>query len=45
MITNVDALKVTGNLANVAGIAGAYGERYEFLHADINDATQILMLF
>ncbi len=41
MITNVDALKSTGNLANLAGIAETYGERYEFLHADINDASKI----
>ena len=41
MITNVDALKATGNLANLAGIAESYGERYEFLNADIIDADKI----
>ena len=34
-VTNVDALTYAGNLANVAGMAERFGERYEFLHADI----------
>ena len=37
-VTNVDALTYAGNIANVAGLAGEYGERYEFLHADIANA-------
>ena len=41
MITNVDALTYAGNLANLAGVAEKYGERYEFLHADICDADKI----
>ena len=41
MITNVDALTYAGNLANLAGVAENYGERYEFLHADICDAGKI----
>jgi len=41
MITNVDALTYAGNLANLAGVADTYGERYEFLHADICDADKI----
>ena len=41
MITNVDALTYAGNLANLAGVAESYGERYEFLHADICDAAKI----
>ena len=41
MITNVDALTYAGNPANLAGVADAYGERYEFLHADICDADKI----
>jgi len=34
-VTNVDALTYAGNIANVEGLAAKYGERYEFLHADI----------
>ncbi len=41
MITNVDALTYAGNLANLDGVAAQYGERYEFLHADICDAEKI----
>ena len=41
MITNVDALTYAGNLANLAGVAENYGERYEFLHTDICDAGKI----
>jgi dTDP-glucose 4,6-dehydratase len=41
MITNVDALTYAGNLANLAGVAEQYGERYEFLGADICDAAKI----
>ena len=41
MITNVDALTYAGNPANLAGVAESYGERYEFLHADICDAAKI----
>ena len=41
MVTNVDALTYAGNLANLAGVAESYGERYEFLHADICDAAKI----
>jgi dTDP-glucose 4,6-dehydratase len=41
MITNVDALTYAGNLANLNGVAETYGERYEFLGADIADADKI----
>src|SRR5437870_4407192 len=41
MITNVDVLKSAENLTNLAGVAETYGERYEFLRADINDADKI----
>ena len=41
MISNVDALTYAGNLANLEGVAATYGERYEFLHADIADAGKI----
>jgi dTDP-glucose 4,6-dehydratase len=41
MISNVDALTYAGNLANLEGIAATYGERYEFLHADIADAQKM----
>ena len=41
MITNVDALTYAGNLANLAGVAETYGERYEFLGADISDGEKI----
>jgi dTDP-glucose 4,6-dehydratase len=37
-VTNVDALTYAGNIANVAGLAARYGERYEFFHADIANA-------
>jgi len=40
MITNVDSL-VTGTLANVDGVATEYGDRYEFLRADIADSDRI----
>jgi dTDP-glucose 4,6-dehydratase len=37
-VTNVDALTYAGNIANVAGLAEQFGERYEFFHADIANA-------
>ena len=40
-VTNVDALTYAGSITNVAGLAERYGERYEFLHADIANAQQI----
>ncbi|MGC3988689.1 MAG: dTDP-glucose 4,6-dehydratase [Chthoniobacteraceae bacterium] len=40
-ISNVDVLTYAGNPANLAGIAEKYGERYEFLQADIADADAI----
>ncbi|MCX6966870.1 MAG: dTDP-glucose 4,6-dehydratase [Verrucomicrobia bacterium] len=40
-VTNVDALTYAGSITNVAGLAEKYGERYEFLHADIANAQQI----
>ncbi len=40
MITSVDAL-TTGRLASLEGIAATYGERYEFLHADVADPDRI----
>ncbi len=40
MVTNVDAL-TTGRLANLAGVTEDYGDRYEFLHADIADADKV----
>ena len=44
-ITNVDSLTYAGNLANLAGVAESYGERYEFFHADISDQTRMTALF
>ena len=41
MISNVDALTYAGNLANLAGVAEQYGERYEFYKADIANRDQI----
>jgi dTDP-glucose 4,6-dehydratase len=41
MITNVDALTYAGNLANLEGVAEEYGERYEFLGADISDGEKM----
>src|SRR5215210_1376836 len=40
-VTNVDALTYAGNIANVAGLAEKYGERYEFFHGDIANADQM----
>jgi len=40
MVTNVDAL-ITGRLANVDGVAGSYGDRYEFFQADVADTPKI----
>jgi dTDP-glucose 4,6-dehydratase len=43
-VTNVDDLR-TGRLVNLEGIAGNYGERYEFLHADVADPDRMDALF
>ena len=40
MITNVDSL-VTSGLSGVEGIAQEFGERYEFLRADVGDADKV----
>ncbi len=40
-ISNVDALTYAGNIANVAGLAEKYGERYEFFQADIANVDQM----
>src|SRR5258708_26491639 len=40
MVTNVDSL-VSSRLANVEGLAQKFGERYEFLHADVSDVDRI----
>ncbi|MEP6669898.1 MAG: NAD-dependent epimerase/dehydratase family protein [Chthoniobacter sp.] len=40
MITNVDSL-VSGGLASVEGIAQEFGERYEFLRAEVGDSDKI----
>jgi dTDP-glucose 4,6-dehydratase len=40
-VSNVDALTYAGNAANLDGVAHEFGERYEFLHADIVDAEKI----
>lgn len=40
-VSNVDALTYAGNLANTAGLAEQYGDRYEFFKADIADAEKI----
>jgi dTDP-glucose 4,6-dehydratase len=40
MVTNVDAL-TTGRLSNLDGLAESYGNRYEFLHADLADPDKI----
>lgn len=41
MISNVDVLTYAGNLANLAGVAEQYGDRYEFYKADIANADQM----
>jgi dTDP-glucose 4,6-dehydratase len=40
-VTNVDALTYAGNPANLAGVAEQYGERYEFVKADIANASEM----
>jgi len=40
-ISNVDALTYAGNIANMAGLAEKYGERYEFYKADIANMDQM----
>jgi dTDP-glucose 4,6-dehydratase len=40
MVTNVDAL-TTGRLANAEGLVEKYGDRYEFLRADVADTAKI----
>lgn len=40
-VSNVDALTYAGNIANMAGLAEKYGERYEFYKADIANVDQI----
>lgn len=40
MLTNVDT-PTAGQLANVSGIAETYGDRYEFLHADLADGDRL----
>lgn len=44
-LTNVDALTYAGNPDNLAGVPAQYGERYEFVQADIadRDAMDALM--
>lgn len=45
-VTNVDSLTYAGNLDNLAGVPEQYGDRYEFLQADIadRDAIEALMV-
>ena len=38
---NVDVLTYAGNIANLAGVAETYGERYEFFRADIANSDQM----
>src|SRR6266853_2070367 len=45
LVTNVDSLTYAGNPENLAGIADAFGERYEFFHADISDQPRMQALF
>lgn len=41
LVTNVDALTYAGNPENLAGLEEEFGERYEFLHADIANSEQM----
>ena len=41
MITNVDALTYAGSLASTADFSSEFGDRYEFLHADIANSQAI----
>jgi dTDP-glucose 4,6-dehydratase len=40
-VNNVDVLTYAGNIANLAGVAETYGERYEFFKADIANSDQM----
>lgn len=40
MVTNVDSL-VTGGLSSVEGVAKEFGDRYEYLCADVSDADKM----
>jgi dTDP-glucose 4,6-dehydratase len=44
-VTNVDALTYAGNPANLAGVPEQYGERYEFVKADIANAAEMEAAF
>lgn len=41
MVSNVDTLTYAGNKASLEDIPGKFGERYEFLHADIANGGQM----
>ncbi len=40
-VSNVDVLTYAGNLANLDGVAEQFGERYEFIKADIANAGEM----
>jgi dTDP-glucose 4,6-dehydratase len=40
-VSNVDVLSYAGNPANLDGVVGEHGERYEFFKADIANADQM----
>jgi dTDP-glucose 4,6-dehydratase len=44
-VTNVDALTYAGNPANLTGVPEQYGERYEFVQADIANAEEMETVF
>lgn len=44
-IANVDALTYAGNPENLAEVAGRYGSRYRFHHADIADRAAMERIF
>jgi dTDP-glucose 4,6-dehydratase len=44
-VTNIDALTYAGNPANLVGVPEEYGERYEFIKADIANAEKMEVVF
>ncbi|MCP4669299.1 MAG: NAD-dependent epimerase/dehydratase family protein, partial [Deltaproteobacteria bacterium] len=44
-VVNVDKLTYAGNLENLAGVEGNFGERYTFVKADICDRESMMALF
>lgn len=44
-IINLDALTYAGNLASLDGVSERYGERYQFVHANLLEETRLAQIF